>query len=136
MKVCMVGYTISWDPRPRREAKALIARGDEVDFICLRRSGEKRHETIKGVNVNRLPIKKHQGSSILSHIFGYLSFFILAFFNLNILYFEKKYRIIHIHTLPDFLVFVALIPKLFGAKVILDMHDPMPELYAAKFGVS
>jgi len=136
MKVCMVGYTISWDPRPRREAKGLIARGDEVDFICLRRSGEKRHETIKGVNVNRLPIKKHQGSSILSHIFGYLSFFILAFFNLNILCFEKKYDIIQIHTLPDFLVFVALIPKLFGAKVILDMHDPMPELYAAKFGVS
>ena len=30
--------------------------------------------------------------------------------------------------MPDFLVFSALIPKLLGAKVVLDLHDPMPEL--------
>lgn len=35
--------------------------------------------------------------------------------------------------MPDFLVFSALIPKILGAKVILDIHDLMPELYAVKF---
>lgn len=35
--------------------------------------------------------------------------------------------------MPDFLVFCAFIPKLFGAKIILDIHDPMPEVYASKF---
>ena len=36
--------------------------------------------------------------------------------------------------MPDFLVFAALIPKCLGAKVILDVHDLMPELYECKFG--
>jgi glycosyltransferase involved in cell wall biosynthesis len=33
-------------------------------------------------------------------------------------------------------VFAALIPKLFGAKIILDLHDPMPEVFITKFGLS
>jgi glycosyltransferase involved in cell wall biosynthesis len=34
---------------------------------------------------------------------------------------------------PNFLVFAALVPKFTGAKIILDMHDLVPELYASKF---
>jgi glycosyltransferase involved in cell wall biosynthesis len=30
--------------------------------------------------------------------------------------------------MPDFLVFSAIVPRLFGARLILDLHDPMPEL--------
>lgn len=37
------------------------------------------------------------------------------------------------HNIPNFLVFTALIPRLGGAKVILDIHDTMPEAYATKF---
>ena len=36
---------------------------------------------------------------------------------------------------PDFLVFAAAVPKLTGAKIILDMHELMPELYATKYGI-
>ena len=36
--------------------------------------------------------------------------------------------------MPDFLIFTAVIPKLLGAKVVLDMHDLMPEVYMAKYG--
>ena len=35
--------------------------------------------------------------------------------------------------MPDLLVFTAVIPKIFGAKIILDIHDTMPELYKTKF---
>jgi glycosyltransferase involved in cell wall biosynthesis len=35
--------------------------------------------------------------------------------------------------MPDILVVCGLFPKLFGAKVILDQHDPMPELMRAIF---
>jgi len=38
--------------------------------------------------------------------------------------------------MPDFLVFSTVIPKLTGTKVILDMHDPMPELFMSKFRVN
>ena len=36
--------------------------------------------------------------------------------------------------MPDFLVFCALMPKLLGVPIILDMHDLMPEFYAERFG--
>jgi glycosyltransferase involved in cell wall biosynthesis len=35
--------------------------------------------------------------------------------------------------MPDILVLSALIPKALGAKVILDLHDPMPELMVTIF---
>jgi len=37
--------------------------------------------------------------------------------------------------MPDFMVFSALVPRLMGAGVILDVHDLMPELYMSKFGL-
>ena len=37
--------------------------------------------------------------------------------------------------MPDYLVAAAAYPKLMGAKVLLDVHDLVPELYAAKFDV-
>jgi len=36
--------------------------------------------------------------------------------------------------MPDVLVISSLVPKAFGAKVILDMEDPMPELMQTIFG--
>ena len=35
--------------------------------------------------------------------------------------------------MPDFLVFATLIPRLLGAKVTLQVYEPMPELWATKF---
>jgi glycosyltransferase involved in cell wall biosynthesis len=35
--------------------------------------------------------------------------------------------------MPDFLVLTAIVPKILGAKLILDIHDPMPEFYMSKF---
>ena len=46
---------------------------------------------------------------------------------------RNRYDVIHIHNMPDFLVFAAWYPKLTGAKLILDIHDVVPELFANKF---
>ncbi len=35
--------------------------------------------------------------------------------------------------MPDYLVFVALYPKLTGAKVVLHLHEPVPELFQTMF---
>ena len=47
---------------------------------------------------------------------------------------KARYQLIHVHSVPDFLVFAAWFPKLTGAKIILDIHDLLPELYAGKYG--
>ncbi len=41
--------------------------------------------------------------------------------------------VVHVHNLPDFLVFAGLVPRLAGAKVVLDVHDSVPETFATKF---
>jgi len=38
-----------------------------------------------------------------------------------------------VHNVPDFEVFAGIIPKLTGAKIILDIHDILPEFYGSKF---
>ena len=136
-KICMIAYTYYLsDPRVRREAEALAERGDVVDFICLREKRGKPFEIVNRVSLYRLPQGRYRGSGVFAYIMGYFLFFIRSFLKLNSLYFKRKYDIIHINTMPDFLAFVALIPKVFEAKVILDIHDTMPELYMTKFGLS
>jgi glycosyltransferase involved in cell wall biosynthesis len=46
---------------------------------------------------------------------------------------KHRYDLVHVHSVPDFLVFTAIVPKIFGAKIILDIHDILPEFYASKF---
>lgn len=133
-KVCMIAYTYYLsDPRVRKEAEALSVRGDMIDFICLRKDGEKQCDYVNGVNLYRLSQRRYRGSNKIAYIIGYVSFFISAFKILTSLFMKKKYDVIHINTLPDFLVFCAIIPKLFGTKILLDIHDLTPELLTSKF---
>lgn len=118
------------ETRVEREALALVAQGTEVDVICLNSIGEPDVELVDGVQVYRLPVRRNRGKGLLAQALEYLSFFILAFVELTNLHRRKRYDIVQVHNLPDFLVFVALIPKLTGSKIILDLHDLMPEFYS------
>lgn len=133
-KVCLIrhGY-YPRDPRVRKEAEALIDKGFEVDVVCLKNVGEKPRDNVQGVNIYRLPLCR-QRKGIVRYIFEYTISFVLFTVVVLLLYFKKKYVVIQVNTLPDFLVFVTLIPKLCGAKVVLDMHEAMPELFRSNFG--
>jgi len=120
------------DPRVRRETEALIEAGHHVDVICLRRNGEPDRELVGAAQVYRLPLQ-HKRASRFHYFWSYLYFICLAFFTLSILYVRKRYDLIHVHNMPDALVFSALLPRLCGCKVILDLHDPMPEVYLSKY---
>jgi glycosyltransferase involved in cell wall biosynthesis len=135
-KICMVVYSYyPSDGRVRQEAEALVDRGDEVDCICLEENGQEKMESLCGVRLFELSTGKYQGSNAILYLTSYLLFFCAAFLKISFLHLKKRYDIVQIHTMPDFLVFAALIPKMLGAKVILDMHDLMPELYTSKFGI-
>jgi len=120
------------DVRPRREADALINAGYEVDMICLRLPDDPKEENVYGVNVFRVNMFKSR-STKRKYITLYANFFIRSFFRLNQLFLKKRYEVIHVHNMPDFLVFLAIIPKIFGTKVVLDLHDPTPEMLMTKF---
>ncbi len=120
------------DPRPRRAAEALVAEGATIDFICLRDSNERTEEAFGNINVIRVPLKRHRAGK-LSYVGQYSAFLLSCLAHLSLRSLKKKYDFVHVHNMPDVLVFSALVPKLLGARVILDLHDPMPELMQTIF---
>jgi glycosyltransferase involved in cell wall biosynthesis len=124
------------ETRVERQAQALLTNGIEVDVICLGGSSQPAQATIDGVQVYRLPVQRNKGGSFVAQLFEYLAFFVLASICLSKLHLRRHYDVVQVHNLPDFLVFVALIPKLTGASIILDLHDLMPEFYAERIQLS
>ena len=72
------------------------------------------------------------GRSLPFMILEWLTFMVRATAKVTRLHFAQRYDVVHVHNMPDFLVFSAIIPKIFGAKVILEVQDTSPELMAAK----
>ena len=133
-KLCILRHGhYPFDIRVRKEALALAAKGYQVDIICLKLDGEKSREVNQGVNIYRVPIK-HRREGISRYIYEYVAFFGVATIKLCSLYFRNRYDFIQVNTLPDFLVFATIIPKLLGAKISLDLHEPAPELFGTIFG--
>jgi len=133
-RVCLIRHGFyPADSRVRKEALALIERGFSVDVICLRKSGEEKRSCVDGVEVYRIPLDHHRGGKI-GYVIEYLRSYLMIAALLPVLFFRKRYDVIQVNTMPDFLVFVTLLPKLLGAKVIIDMHEAMPEMFRCKFG--
>lgn len=122
------------DVRIRREAETLIEAGMSVDTISIRSKNQKPREIHYGVTTYRINLSKKR-SSKLRYIWEYLYFALITFFKAAMLYRKRRYDVIHVHNMPDFLVFCAFIPKMLGAKVLLDLHDPMPEIYMTKYKI-
>ena len=123
------------DPRPRRAAETLAGEGMNLEVICLKENDQQpAHEVFNGVEITRLPLQRRRAGK-LSYVLQYGSFILLVGAILAARTFKRRYDFVHVHNMPDILVFSALIPRLFGAKVILDLHDPMPELMMTIFGL-
>jgi glycosyltransferase involved in cell wall biosynthesis len=123
------------DPRPRRAAEALVNEGMYVEVFCLKGDKDERaRETFKGVHIRRLPLRRRRGGR-LAYFVQYAAFILGAFFFLALRSLRGRFALVHVHNMPDVLVFSALVPKALGAKVILDLHDPMPELMMTIFGL-
>jgi len=131
----VVFSTYPFDPRSRRAAEALVNERMNVDVVCLMEAGrEPKRETLNGVNVLRVPLKRHRGG-IFSYIFQYLAFLLISSIIVAVRSVTRRYDLVYVHNMPDILVLTALIPKVFGAKVILDLRDPMPELMMTIFNL-
>ncbi len=134
LRVCHVVYSFyDTDYRVRRYATSLSRRGDHVDVIALRREAQSRDEVIDGCHVSRLQTRSKDERGPLGYLAKVVLFLTRAAAVVASRHAKQRYDIVHVHNLPDFLVFAALIPRLTGARVILDIHDAFPELYVTKF---
>jgi glycosyltransferase involved in cell wall biosynthesis len=121
-----------FDVRVRRLAEAAADAGYAMDVICLRKRGESRREVYNGVRIYRVPQDRGFGKALPLTVLSWCWFMLLAGATLTWLHLRRHYRVVHVHNMPDFLVFAALLPKLLGAMVILDVQDVSPELMSAK----
>lgn len=134
MKVCMVAYSFyEKDNRVRRYAETLAKRGDRVDVLSLRSEGQPFIEMVDGVRVYRIQKRRVSEKGKLSYLGKLLLFFFRSLGFLSWKHLQEHYDLVHVHSIPDFEVFAAIVPKLTGAKVILDLHDLVPEFYVSKF---
>jgi glycosyltransferase involved in cell wall biosynthesis len=83
--------------------------------------------------VYRVQHREHNERTKWSYVWRLLRFLVSSSRAVTRLHKQNRYDVIHIHNMPDFLVFAAWYPKLTGAKLILDIHDVVPELFASKF---
>lgn len=133
-RVAMLAHTYYMrDPRVRRQAEALAEAGVEIHVIALSErdaSGkyEPRHAVVNGVQLHRLPITRRRGS-LLRYVLEYFATGVLGGLKLTLLQLRGRLDVVHVHNMPDLLVLAAIIPWLCGSKVVLDVHDPMPELF-------
>lgn len=122
------------DPRPRRAAEALLKEGMSIDLLCEADEKLPRNERVGSLEITRIPIRHFRGG-IAGYAYQYAAFIAWSAAILAWRMPRRRYDLVYIHNMPDVLVLSALLPKLFGAKVILDQHDPMPELMMTIFGM-
>jgi glycosyltransferase involved in cell wall biosynthesis len=134
LNVCMIAYSeYDSDNRILRYAETLQKGGHQVDVIALSVQKTPGNHIINGVNVYGVQHRTRSQKSAISFLVPILVFFWRAMLCLIRLQIREKYDIVHVHSVPDFLVFTAWFPKIAGAKIILDIHDILPEFYASKF---
>lgn len=135
LRVCMVAYTFyESDNRVMRYAETLAREGHEVEVYALQQADNPKKELLCGVTVYRIQRRLINERTLFSYVWRILSFLLRAFYQVSKNDLSRKYDLVHVHSVPDFLVFSALVPRLRGTPVILDIHDILPEFYAGKFG--
>ena len=132
--VCMIVHAYyEEDPRVRREAESLVARGRPVDVFALRRPGDPPNGEIDGVALRRLDVQRHQGAGLGTYLREYVAFLLRAGWAATRAHRRRRYAVVQVHTLPDFLVFAALPLRLARVPVVIDLHEAMPEFFRMRF---
>jgi len=121
------------DPRVRREAEALIAAGREVDVFALRRRDDPPDGVVDGVRVRRLDVQRHQGAGIGTYLREYVSFGIRSGWGVARAHRRRRYGLVQVHSLPDFLAFAALPLRLRGIPILLDLHEASPAFFRDRY---
>jgi glycosyltransferase involved in cell wall biosynthesis len=132
-RLCMVvhGPYPLGEPRVEREAAAARDAGWDVEVLATRRTGERPVERADGVLVRRLPVEHRRGVGPAAVIREYLAFTLLAG---KVLARGRRHDVVQVHAPPDFLVAAAVVPRVRGARVVLDVHDLSSHMFAMRFG--
>jgi glycosyltransferase involved in cell wall biosynthesis len=128
----IVQSNYDYDARIIRYCVALKENGIDSDVICLKYPWQNAFDNVNGVDVYRISGSFNQ-DSIVSYIFNSVIFLFKSLIKTITLTGRYNYSFIHVHNMPDYLVFSALYPKIKRIPVILDIHDLTIELFKEKW---
>ena len=127
-------FTYPEDTRVRNEAESLVAAGHRVTVLAPRGEGQAPRERLRGAEVRRYRTVWAGGSpwsyaleygvahlQLLARMLGALA---------------QGADTVHFNGPPDTLALAGFAARLLGGRVVYDMHDSGPELFAAKFGAA
>ena len=135
--VCMIAYTkYTYDGRVRLEAESLVRWGYKVSFVVPKEGPKARTYELNGVEVKEVNVVEYGGKSKIRYCVCYIMFLLRAFIACTELSISKRVDTVHVHNMPNLLVLSAIVPRLLGRRLVLDVHDTVIETYEAKFGHS
>ncbi len=111
----------------------MARRGWRVYQLGLAAEGEGPVGRLNGVVLVRRRRPRYRGARLTRYLAAYGAFFCWARRLLKRLRRRRKIAVIHVNNIPNFLVWAAAPERRRGTGVMLDIHDPIPELYASKF---
>lgn len=117
------------------QAAALRDAGHDVSVVALRRPGEAPVEVIDGIAVHRLRERRVLSARLLRQGVEYARFILRARAHLRRLHAQAPVDVVQVRAPPEALVAVATLPRL-GPRVVLDIHDVLPEFLATRLGRS
>jgi glycosyltransferase involved in cell wall biosynthesis len=131
-RVCLIRQsTYPYDLLVLREAETLNRAGLDTHVISLGakpKNGYANGEKLNGVHVHRIPLRRRK-TSTARYLYDYLAFLVAAALKVTRLHLRHPFSAIQVTTMPDFLVFATIIPKLLGSRVVIVMNEPTPELW-------
>ena len=132
-RVLMIAYTIyDWDARVRREAETLAStEAYDVRVLALKTDEVPRDYVVNRVHIQQLNVRKYRGGNPLKYVLSYVAFLIHALRAVTRL--ANQIDVVHVHNMPNFLIAAAVVPMIQRKTVVLDIHDTMPETFAATF---
>ena len=122
------------DPRVRRECETLARAGWRVVQIGLAAPDESRVGRLNGVLLLRLSRRRYRGGALIRYAAAYLTFLIWARRMLRRVLRHHPIDTVQVSNIPNFLVWAASPARRAGVGVMLDIRDPVPELFQSKFG--
>jgi glycosyltransferase involved in cell wall biosynthesis len=130
LRIAMIGYTFyELDARVKRAADALVESGHHVDLFVADHAGLRARNNAL-LTIHRLRMRK-QRSAVMRYAYEYGFFCAWAFVLVSFFHARRRYDVVYVHNMPNFLVFAGCLPKIGGAKIVLDVHDPAPELLSS-----
>lgn len=127
-------FTYPEDTRVRNEAESLAGAGHRVVVLAPRGTGQRSRERLRGVEVRRYRTvwaSRSPWSYAIEYGIAHLQLFVRSLAQML-----GGARTLHVNGPPDTLALAGFAMRLFGGRVVYDMHDSGPELFEAKFGSS